>query len=79
MAHDKPQSDDKASALVSFDGWLKSMDRTRATGWRWRKAGIVQTINIFSKHYISREEIARFEARAAAGEFSREARIPARA
>lgn len=64
--------------LVSFDAWLASLDKTRTTGWRWRKGGVVKTENVFGKLYISREEISRFEARAAAGEFHREANVPKR-
>lgn len=58
------------SNLVSFYGWLDSLGRTRGTGWRWRKKGIIKAVNVFGKLYISRDEIARFEARAVAGEFA---------
>jgi hypothetical protein len=55
--------------LVPFDKWLKSIGRGRVTGWNWRKSGAVKAINIFGRVYITRAEIARFEARAAGGEF----------
>jgi hypothetical protein len=67
-----------AGNLVSFDGWLDSLDKTRTTGWRWRKDGLIKTVNIFGKLYISRDEIARFERRALAGEFHKDARVPQR-
>jgi hypothetical protein len=64
--------------LVSFDGWLDTLDKTRTTGWRWRKEGLIKTVNIFGKLYISRDEIARFERRALAGEFHKDSRVPQR-
>ncbi len=62
--------------LVSFDGWLNDLGRTRVTGYRWRKLGLVKTENIFGRHYISREEIAQFERRAMAGEFAQTRATP---
>ena len=59
--------------LHSFDAWLEGMDKTRTTGWRWRKEGIVSTINIFGKLYITSEEIERFEQKAMSGGFHKEA------
>ena len=62
-----------ASALVSFDDYLAELGKTRVTGYRWRKAGLIQTHNIFGRIYVAREEIARFEARAMAGDFAKAA------
>jgi hypothetical protein len=59
------------SNLLAFDRWLKDIDRTPATGWRWRKRGWIKTINVCGRLYISRDEINRFETRAVAGEFSK--------
>jgi hypothetical protein len=66
--------------LVPFDEWLRSIKKGRVTGWSWRKSGTVKAINIFGRLYITRSEIARFEARAASGEFvGRQVRVaPAR-
>jgi hypothetical protein len=67
-----------ASNLVSFDSWIKSLGRARCTGYRWRKDGLVDVVNIFGKWYISREEITRFEKRAVSGAFHQEAQKPNR-
>ena len=56
--------------LVPFGRWLASMGKTRATGWNYRKKGVVKCVNVFGSVYITRREIQRFEARAAAGEFA---------
>jgi hypothetical protein len=64
-------SDQAVSNLLAFDRWLKDIDRTPATGWRWRKRGWIKTINVCGRLYITRDEINRFESRAVAGEFSK--------
>ena len=66
------------SNLRAFDRWLKDIDKTPATGWRWRKRGWINTVNICGRLYISRDEISRFETRAAAGEFSKLHKVPKR-
>jgi hypothetical protein len=65
-------SADSVGDLVPFDKWLKSIGRARVTGWNWRKTGAVKAINVFGRVYITRAEIARFEARANSGEFASE-------
>ena len=67
-----------ASNLLSFDHWLKEIGKTPATGWRWRQRGWIKTVNIAGRVYVHREEIATFEARAAAGDFSQTPKSPSR-
>jgi hypothetical protein len=58
--------------LVTYDAWIGSLNKTRATGWRWRKTyPWLKTVNIFGKLYITCETIAEFERRALAGEFEK--------
>ena len=66
------------SNLLAFDRWLKDIDKTPATGWRWRRLGWINTVNICGRLYVSRDEIKRFEQRAASGEFAKEHVIPKR-
>jgi hypothetical protein len=66
------------SDLVAFDHWLSAIPVTSTTGWRWRKRGWIRTVNISGRIYISRQEISRFEKRAAAGEFSKTHATPKR-
>jgi hypothetical protein len=63
-------SESNCGNLIPFDKWLKSIGRGRVTGWNWRKNGAVKAINLYGRVYITRGEIARFEARAASGEFA---------
>jgi predicted site-specific integrase-resolvase len=57
---------------MTFDRWLESIGRSRVTGWRWVELGMLQTVNINGKNYITREEDERFWQRAKAGEFAQE-------
>jgi len=65
--------------LVSYFGWLGTLGRTRTTGWRWRRSGLIEVVNIFGKLYVTRDEIARFERRAMSGEFHKETASPRKA
>jgi hypothetical protein len=67
-----------ASNLLVYDRWLQEIGRTPATGWRYRRRHWISTINIAGRLYITRDEVARFEARAAAGEFSKDHKTPKR-
>src|SRR5260370_41620897 len=67
-----------ASNLLPFDRWLQSIDKTPATGWRWRQRGWIVTINICGRVYVNRDEIKRFEERAASGGVSKMDVTPAR-
>src|SRR5438552_9919918 len=71
MNKDNAEKTEMSSQLIPFNRWLRSIGKSRVTGWNWRKQGIVKTTNIFGRIYISRTEIARFEARATSGEFAR--------
>jgi hypothetical protein len=68
----------QTSRLYPFNRWLKDIDRSRATGWRWRCDGIIEAVNIRGRVFISRDEIERFERRACAGEFARQSTTPVR-
>jgi hypothetical protein len=63
------------SNLVPITVWNEQMRISVATSWRWRKHGLIKTVNIHGRIYISREEIARFEQRAGDGEFKRESNL----
>jgi hypothetical protein len=67
------------SGLVPLTRWAEEIGRTTSTIWRWRKFGWIRTTNICGKLYVAKEEIERFEARAAAGEFAKEPIVPVRA
>ena len=57
--------------MMSLDKFMEQTGLSPATLWRWRKRGMLTTVNISGRHYILRSEIARFNARAAAGEFAK--------
>ena len=66
------------SQLFSFEDWLRGRGLTRTTGYRYRRDGLLQTVNIFGRLYITRDEIEKFERRAIAGEFSKAVKTPSR-
>jgi hypothetical protein len=76
--NDKPNEMSRAPAspIILFGLFLESLGVTPPTGWRWRKLGWINTLNIAGRVYVSREEIERFQQRAAAGEFSRTHKTP---
>lgn len=55
---------------MRYDVWLKALGRSRVTGWRWVKLGMIKPVKIAGKPYITRDEDARFWERARAGEFA---------
>jgi hypothetical protein len=69
---------DTPSNLVAFDSYLSALSKTRVTGFRWREKGLIETVNIFGRLYVTREAIAAFEKRAMAGEFAQTAKTPQR-
>jgi predicted site-specific integrase-resolvase len=67
-----------AEPMMSLNKFLEQTGLSNTTVWRYRKQGMLNTVNIYGRQYILRSEIARFNARAAAGEFARTPRVPRR-
>src|SRR5215469_16068149 len=63
---------------IALDKFIEQSGLSAVTVWRYRRAGWLNTLNICGRHYLTRAEIARFNARAAAGEFAREPGRPKR-
>jgi hypothetical protein len=72
----RPQNGSQRRGLVALNKWVRETGITPVTAWRFRKRGWLQTLNIAGRQYIALEEIARFTARAAAGEFAAEHPVP---
>jgi hypothetical protein len=43
-----------------FSSWLKSIGRSRSTGFRWEQQGRIKTLRIYGRKFITKEEIDRF-------------------
>jgi len=67
-------NDQSIPKMISLNKWLETMGVTSITGWRWRKRGILKTVNIYGRQYISAEAAADFCRRAEAGEFAKNTR-----
>jgi hypothetical protein len=57
--------------MMSLDKFIEQTGLSAVTVWRYRKKGMLTTVNIYGRQYILRAEIARFNERAAAGEFAK--------
>lgn len=66
------------SNLIPLKNWVRAMGISSPTAWRWRKAGMFTTINIRGKLYVTKEIIAEFETKAAAGAFHQDSVTPKR-
>jgi len=55
---------------LSLDKFMEQSGLSPVTCWRYRKKGWLQTCVIANRHYVTREAIAQFTKRAAAGEFA---------
>ena len=64
-------NDSNVPELVAFEKFLAELGRSRTTGWRWRKLGWLETLEIAGRHYITAQAVEKFIARAATGEFSK--------
>jgi predicted site-specific integrase-resolvase len=62
--------------IMSLDKFIEQTGLSAVTVWRYRKKGMLTTVNICGRQYILRAEIARFKQRAAAGEFAKPANYP---
>jgi len=63
---------------IALDKFIQQSGLSAVTVWRYRRAGWLNTLNICGRHYLTRSEIARFNARAAAGEFAKAPTKPKR-
>ena len=72
--HEKTQEDQ--APFVSLVKFRNEMGISDVTAWRWRKNGILATVNIGGRQYVSHEEIKRFSERAEAGEFAVKSAVP---
>ena len=57
--------------MMSLDKFIEQTGLSAVTVWRYRKKGMLATVNICGRQYILRAEVARFNERGAAGEFAK--------
>jgi hypothetical protein len=57
--------------LIPLDDWLASLGRSKVSGWRYRKQGLISTVNLMGRIFVSRAAIAEFERKALNGEFAK--------
>ena len=57
--------------MVSLTRWVSDLGIAPVTAWRWRKRGLLETVNINGRLYLTREAAETFARRAAAGDFAK--------
>lgn len=62
--------------IKALDKFTQEMGVSPGTVWRWRKQGILETVNLHGRPYVTNEQASRFVARAAAGEFAKVKPVP---
>lgn len=65
--------------VVALSKWLREVGVTACTAWRWRKSGMLSTVNIAGRVYLTQSAIQDFTRRAESGEFSKTHPTPRRA
>ncbi len=63
---------------LALDKFIQQSGLSAVTVWRYRRAGMLRTLNICGRIYLTRAEIRRFNERAAKGEFAKALVRPAR-
>jgi hypothetical protein len=71
-------NDNSKCGMRSFEKFLAQVGRDAVTGWRWRKKGLIQTVNVFGRLYVTDSEAERFIRRAESGEFAQAHKCPRR-
>lgn len=66
------------TGMIAWDKFLSDRGVSSVTGWRWRKDGLISTVNIYGRLYVTSEATSEFNRRAIAGEFARVHKTPKR-
>lgn len=66
-----PEASSCATGLRAATAVCRERAISDVTLWRWRKRGWIKTVNICGKCYVDLAELARFDSRAARGEFAK--------
>jgi predicted site-specific integrase-resolvase len=62
--------------IKALDVFTRDMGVSPATVWRWRKQGILETVNLHGRQYVTSEQASRFVERLTSGEFARVQPVP---
>jgi hypothetical protein len=69
---------DNSADFISLQKWLVQVGISATTAWRWRRAGLLKTVNIYGRAYVTRQAREEFLTRAESGEFAQEPVTPRR-
>jgi hypothetical protein len=57
--------------LIALDAYRRSIGRSKASLWRYRRSGWLPVVNIFGRLYVKRSDVLAFEAAATQGLLAR--------
>jgi hypothetical protein len=63
-------------SIKALNVFTKEIGVSPATVWRWRQQGILETVNINGRPYVTSEAATAFVARVTAGEFAKTKPVP---
>jgi predicted site-specific integrase-resolvase len=62
--------------IKALDKFTHELGVAPSTVWKWRKQGILETVNLHGRPYITNEQATRFVARVSSGEFAKTKPVP---
>ena len=66
----------EAAPPISVTRFLETSGISQVTFWRWEQKGIIKTVRIAGRKYITAAALAEFNRRLSAGDFSGETQNP---
>jgi len=69
---------DESQPPMALDEFTRRIGVDPSTIYRWRRQGLLKTINIYGRVYVPFKALVDFNRRAAAGEFAKEHKTPLR-
>jgi hypothetical protein len=68
----------QSNRLRAYGAWLRELEVSRSTGWRWRQLKLFNTHRIGGKLFVEQGEIDQFYEQAKAGRLAQPRPIPLR-
>jgi hypothetical protein len=64
------------AAILSLRKFCRDAGISDPTAWRWRRRGMLRTVNIAGRVYLTRGVLEEFLTRVEAGEFAVQSKVP---
>jgi len=64
------RAEQESAVPVSVTRFIQTAGISQVTFWRWEKKGMIQTVRVAGRKYITPAALAEFQKRLSAGEFA---------